>query len=236
MDKKIKVVMFDLDGTLLPMDQDVFVGTYFNLLAKKMTEYGYEPKSLIENVWKCTYAMVKNDGKCTNETAFWNGFSKIYGEDRLKDTSIFDSFYNNEFLAVKDVCGFSPKSSEVVRNLKDRGYRVVLATNPVFPAVATLNRCRWAGLEPNDFEHITTYENSTYCKPNPEYFKEIMSKIGVSPEECLMVGNDVAEDGSAMKAGISVFFLTDCLINKENTDFSPYPHGNFDDLIEYINS
>ncbi len=236
MDKKIKVVMFDLDGTLLPLDQDVFIKTYFGLLAKKMADHGYEPKSLMENIWKCTYIMIKNDGKCNNEAAFWNGFSKIYGEECLKDIPIFDAFYSNEFLAVKDVCGFSPKAAEAVHALKDKGCRVVLATNPLFPAVATHNRCRWAGLEPEEFELITTYDNSTCCKPNPAYFTEIMEKIGVSPDECLMVGNDVTEDGAALKAGMSVFFLTDCLINKDNIDISDYPHGDFDALLEYINN
>lgn len=235
MDRKIKVVMFDLDGTLLPMDQDVFVGTYFKLLAKKMADYGYEPKTLMENIWKCTYIMTKNDGKCTNETAFWNGFTEIYGKECLKDIPIFDAFYRNEFLAVKDVCGFEPKAAEVIRSLKEKGYRVVLATNPLFPAVATENRCRWAGLEPGDFELVTTYENSTCSKPNPAYFTEIMNKIGAAPEECLMVGNDVTEDGAALKTGMSVFFLTDCLINKNGEDISAYPHGGFDELIAYIN-
>ena len=234
MDKKIKVVMFDLDGTLLPMDQDVFVKSYFGLLAKKMAEYGYEPKTLVENIWKCTYGMIKNDGSKTNEKVFWDGFVQFYGEKCLEHEPVLAKFYENEFLAVKDVVGFNPKAKEVVHLLKNQGYRVVLATNPVFPAVATYNRCRWAGLDPEDFELVTTYENSSSCKPNPAYFVEIINKLGVTPEECLMVGNDILEDGAALKTGMSVFFLTDCLINKENTDFSAYPHGNFDALEEYI--
>ena len=132
--------------------------------------------------------------------------------------------------------GFNPKAKEVIDSLKEKGYRVILATNPVFPAVATLNRCRWAGLEPETFELITSYENSSFSKPNPKYFIEIMEKSNVKPEECLMVGNDITEDGAALKAGMSVFFLTDCLINKNNDDFSNYPHGDFDELIKYINN
>lgn len=236
MDKKIKVVMFDLDGTLLPMDQDIFVKTYFGLLAKKMSHYGYEPKALIENIWKCIYAMIKNNGEETNETVFWKNFAQIYGESSIKDSPIFDEFYKNEFLNVKKVLGFNSKAKEVVHSLKEKGYRVILATNPVFPAVATNNRCRWAGLEPEDFELITTYENASYSKPNPKYFIEIMEKSNIAPEECLMVGNDITEDGAALKAGMSIFFLTDCLINKNNDDFSNYPHGDFDELMKYINN
>ena len=234
MDRKIKLVMFDLDGTLLPMDQDIFVGTYFKLLAKKMSEYGYEPKTLIDNVWKCTYAMIKNNGQDTNENIFWKNFAEIYGNDCLKDTPLFDKFYKNEFQKVKEVVGFNTKSREIIALLKNKGYRTVLATNPVFPAVATKSRCKWAGIEPEEFELITTYENSSFSKPNPQYFLEITEKLNIKPEECLMVGTDVSEDGAALKTGMSVFFLTDCLINKNNEDISKYPHGGFNELKVFL--
>lgn len=116
------------------------------------------------------------------------------------------------------------------------GFRVALATNPIFPAVATESRVRWAGLEPDDFELYTTYENSKFCKPNPGYYSEIIKKLKCSAEECLMVGNDVTEDMIAEKLGMKVFLLTDCLINKENKDITSYPCGSFDELIEYVNS
>lgn len=50
MNMKITTVLFDLDGTLLPMDQDVFIKDYFGRLARKLAPYGYEPKKLIEAV------------------------------------------------------------------------------------------------------------------------------------------------------------------------------------------
>ena len=72
---KIKTVLFDLDGTLLPMDQDAFTKGYFRLLAAKVAHRGYEPKALVDGVWAGTAAMVKNDGSCTNEEAFWKRFA-----------------------------------------------------------------------------------------------------------------------------------------------------------------
>lgn len=44
-------VLFDLDGTLLPMDQDAFTKAYFQCLAAKLAPYGYEPAKLIDSVW-----------------------------------------------------------------------------------------------------------------------------------------------------------------------------------------
>ena len=114
------------------------------------------------------------------------------------------------------------------------GLRLILATNPIFPQTAIESRIRWAGLEPSDFVWITTYENSRYCKPNPEYYNEILSKLNLQPEECLMVGNDVTEDMVARKVGMNVFLLTDCLINKERQDINQYPRGSYMQLLNHI--
>ena len=230
----IKTVLFDLDGTLLPMDQDIFVKTYFGLLAKRLAPLGYEPTELIKAVWAGTKAMIKNTGEKTNEEVFWDDFASRYGEEARNDLPEFDAFYREIFDQVKEVCGFNPRAKEVVNLLKEKGIRVALATNPIFPAIATEKRIAWAGLSPKDFELYTTYENSNCCKPNPEYYKEILNKLGVKPEECLMVGNDVSDDMVAQKLGMKVFLLTDCLINKTDTDVSEYPNGNFDDLINYF--
>ena len=113
---------------------------------------------------------------------------------------------------------------------------MVLATNPLFPAVATYSRIRWTGLTPEDFLLVTTYENATRCKPNPDYYLEILDKLGLVPEECLMVGNDAEEDMIAAQTGMKVFLLTDCLINKKNRDISAFPSGSFPELLTYIRS
>lgn len=230
----IKVILFDLDGTLLPMDQEVFAKAYFGGLAKKAAPYGYEAEKLVKTIWEGTAAMVKNNGGDTNENVFWKLFAEKYGADSLKDKILFDEFYENEFEQIKAVCGFNPQAKMCVENIKEMGYRVALATNPIFPEVATKARMRWAGLDAEDFELYTTYENSHYCKPNLSYYKSIISALNVEPQECLMVGNDVDEDMIAETLGIKVFLITDCLINKTNKDISAYPNGDFADLIEFL--
>ena len=231
---RIKTVMFDLDGTLLPMDQDQFTKYYFGLLAKKLAPYGYDAEQLTGGIWAGTAAMVKNDGSCTNEEAFWKKFCAIMGEKVLEDKTLFEEFYRVEFQGAKASCGFAPQAAGLVKKLKAAGYRVLLATNPIFPAIATESRIRWAGLEPEDFALYTTYENACRCKPNPAYYRDILSSMELDGAECLMVGNDATEDTAAELAGMQVFLLTDCLINKENRDLSLWPHGGFDQLEKFI--
>ena len=230
----IKNILFDLDGTLLPMDQDLFVKSYLGNFAKKLAPLGYEPESFYKAMWAGVGAMTKNDGSVRNDEAFWNTFCSLLGEHVRNDEPVFDDFYHKEFQKAKDVCGFNPDAAKTVHTIKAAGYRVILATNPLFPPIATESRIRWAGLEPEDFEYYTVYDNSYHCKPNPAYYQDIIEKLELNPEECLMVGNDVDEDMVAETLGMKVFLLTDTMINKHRKDISQYPQGSFHDLLNYL--
>ena len=231
----IQWILFDLDGTLLPMDQNTFVNSYFQMLTAKLAPFGYDPKEVVKGIWAGTDAMVRNDGGATNEEVFWKVFSALLGERALAHKPLFEEFYRNEFQAAAAFCGFTPAAKETVDALKQMGYRVGLATNPLFPTIATEHRIRWAGMQPEDFEFYTTYESCRFCKPNPRYYEMILEKIGCPAEQCLMVGNDVEEDAqAATKVGMQVFLITDCLINKGNVDISAYPHGSFAELLEFV--
>jgi len=232
----ITTVLFDLDGTLLPMDLTVFGKEYMKQLSAKMSPLGYEPNSFIDTVWRGIYAMIKNDGSKTNEEVFWDVAVALQGENILEDKKYLDDFYRNEFNNIRLVCGYNPDAAQTVRNLRKRGFKTVLATNPAFPAIGTENRLSWTGLSFDDFDFYTTYENSSYCKPNPQYYTSLLNTLGLSPSECLMVGNDVTDDMVAETVGIKTFLLTDNLINKNNVDISVYRHGGFKELNEYLSA
>jgi len=178
--------------------------------------------------------MIENDGKATNEVVFWNEFAKIFGENSRKDEPLFDEFYRNEFADIKEICGYNENAAAIVRSLKNSGIPVVLATSPIFPEVATKSRMNWAGLDTEDFDFYTTYENCRYTKPNVKYYEDVAEKLGLKPEECLMVGNDVGDDMVAANIGMKVFLLTDYLINKNEVDISNYPNGGYQELIKFL--
>jgi HAD superfamily hydrolase (TIGR01549 family) len=215
-------------------DQDLFLNTYFKALAMKVAPYGINPKELVNAVWGGTKAMITNDGAKTNEERFWEAFCAILGEDVRKLEPVFEDFYLNEFSAAKSTTSVNPLAKECIKLLREKGYRLVLATNPVFPQIATLTRIKWAGLDAEDFELITTYENSYYCKPNLDYYRAILKLIGKEPKECIMVGNDVKDDMGVLQLGMDTFLLKDCLINTENADIAHLKQGDFNDLLAFI--
>lgn len=231
----LKAVFFDLDGTLLPMEQEDFIRAYFGPLCAKVAPLGVDAKSLVEVIWQFIAAAAENDGSVTNETVFWQCMgSRFGGEIRRKTEATFDAFYREEFHSARSVCGCDPRAKEIIELLHSRNIPLILATNPIFPAVATEARVDWAGLKPSDFLHITTMENSTCAKPNPRYYGELLRQFDLSAEDCLMVGNDVQEDGAAAKLGMPLFFLTDHLIDRQGKTELSYPHGDFDALKAFL--
>ena len=233
----LKAVLFDLDGTLLPMDQNIFMKDYFGRLIRRLVPIGYTPELFLASMKAGIAAMTVNDGSRTNEEAYWEAYTSVSHTDLSKELPILDTFYNTEFDEVAAVCGCNPKAAELVQSLKAKGIRVILATNPLFPRIATQKRIRWAGLQPEDFEFYTTFEDIGYCKPNPDYYREVLRRACLDASDCLMVGNDVAEDMMAgAKVDLRGFLLTDCLINTPNADVNDYPHGSFEELSAYIDT
>ena len=164
----IRAVLFDLDGTLLPMNEDEFKKVYFGAVYQKVKHFGYKPEDLVNAIWFGTKAMVKNDGTMPNEERFWQAFSTIYPDSRQRDEKEFNDFYNNDFPKLAFACALpiQPLAAPFIKELKNRGYEVIIASNPIFPIVATKARMVWAGLNPDDFKDITAYENSSFAKPN----------------------------------------------------------------------
>ena len=231
---EIKAIFFDLDGTLLPMDQDYFVKQYFKGIAAYAAPFGIEPQTLINSTVAGTYDMIKNNGERTNMQVFWDRFFTCIGEERAELVGILDEFYLGGFKLLKEFTGENLLAKEMINAARLNGRKVVLATNPVFPMQAQRERISWVGLNENYFDHITSYENSRFCKPNPKYYLDICEKIGVAPENCLMIGNDESDDmkGASM-AGLECFLVTDCRIVSNNFVWTG-ERGSFEQALRMV--
>jgi FMN phosphatase YigB (HAD superfamily) len=231
--------MFDLDGTLLNFSQKAFIEIYFAKLGKVFARLGLNAEENVKAVWAGTKAMFMNDGSMTNHARFWKVFAEATGITGGKLNEIeaaCDLFYENEFDSIKSIVTPSDVPERLVHALKAKGYNLVLATNPLFPACGVETRLRWAGLSSQDFSHITHYNNSTYCKPNPGYYREIMQKINKNPEQCIMAGNSADEDMSVGALGVETFLVTDHLENDSGADIGVFRHGSLAELEVFLMS
>lgn len=231
---KYKAIMFDLDGTLVPMDMKEFTEGYFVGLGKKLAPFNFEHKELVDAIWTGTAAMVKNDGSRTNREAFWETFEKITGKPGKEVDPYCLSFYENEFIEAKCFTQDNPLAKEAVKIAHEKAEKVVLATNPLFPMAGQITRLKWIDLTPEDFLFVTAYEDCVNCKPNPAYFLYVCEKAGVKPEECLMIGNDENEDMyAASSVGMDCYLVTDTMIKSEKHPWQG-PKGTFAEMIEML--
>lgn len=232
----LSTLLFDLDGTLLPFDHEQFMKAYFGQLLPRIAQF-MEPKQATAEIWAATKAMVENEDPAqTNLDVFKQAFFGSTGISEADIWPVFDDFYATAFNDLESVTQPSTISREICQTAFDKGYQLVLATNPIFPYEAVRHRMRWAGIDDIPFALVTTMESMHYCKPNPKYYVEILDHAGAAPAETMMFGNDVQEDGVAGMLGMQTFLVNDFVIDRGlgHVDFT-YT-GSLADALAFVQS
>lgn len=230
-----KAILFDLDGTLLNIDMNEFLRHYFQTMAEMAAHAGYrQPQGLVEQVFKSTGVMIDNrDPGFTNQDIFMNDFFNSWPHPRAEFEPFFDCFYREGFPRLRQLCQPFAGIPELLQNLTEKKVKMAVATNAVFPLTALEQRITWAGLNPEHFDLITSYEIMHFCKPHLEYYREICEKLQVKPRDCLMVGNDMGEDVIAQKLGMKTYLIEDLLIDSGNTGLKPAWRGSMQDFLTF---
>ena len=202
-------LVFDLDDTLLVNPIDQFLPPYFRALTAYLAPYAPADRLVLE-LLKATQAMMANrDPGRTNEQVFAAHFYPALGLTEADLRPILDRFYEDEFPKLQPYTAVVPEARPLILAARERGHELVVATNPVFPLRAIQHRLTWADLGDIPFRFITAYETMHYTKPHPEYYGEILERIGRAAGECLMVGNDWDNDMAPAKAvGMRTFWIT----------------------------
>ncbi|MDH6366396.1 MULTISPECIES: HAD family hydrolase [unclassified Breznakia] len=212
----MNTILFDLDGTLLSMDLDEFIKQYFGQIKRKFADSTYDADLLIKAIWAGTEAMTTNDGSQTNAEIFWQTFEQVSSIPASEIESTFEDFYTTDFQNIESVVTQNADIVEAIEVLKQKGYKMIAATNPLFPKIASESRLRWSGVDADAFLEVTTFEDYHYCKPNPAYFTEVLEKHQIDKADVMMVGNDAQEDGAILKLDIPLYLINDHLIDRKN--------------------
>lgn len=229
----MNTILFDLDGTLLPLNTELFMKIYFEEMAIAFEDL-IDKDKLVEAIWAATGVMVKNIEKKKNEAVFMETFESLITGDIDVFKERFDAFYDNGFLKVRGSVMENKWIKKSVELLKEKGYQLVLATNPLFPKKAILTRLEWTGLHPEDFIYMTSYEDNHYCKPNLHFYEEILERIGKDASSCMMVGNDVQEDLVAGQLGMKTYLITEHMLNRNNGTIVCDEQGGYEDFYHFV--
>lgn len=237
-----RAICFDLDGTLLPMDIDEFMSEYFRRIAKYVGQRGLDSQAFMAGLKAGTKKMATHTGDELNMDAFWNTFFNIYKSevqadfDRDEVLKIANDFYAEEFPHIGDGFKGNPAAQRVVEKLAAKKYPMVLTTMPMFPRLAVEHRLRWAGVDPQNFARITSYENSKAVKPRQTYYAENLAAMNVEGKDVLMVGNNTMEDLAFLDLGVDAFLVTDWLLDPIGFDISSVKHGNMDEFEAWVDT
>lgn len=233
----MKAVFFDLDGTLLFVEINSYMEEYVRKVTKKFATKGYNPQEFAKKFWDASMDLLQCDGSRLCSEAFWESYCKLFGKDDYSyDESVFEDFYENEWKEMREqFIKFNPDAVRAVEICREKGLKVVLATNPVFPPIATDERMSWTGLKPEMFDHVTYYDNSHYTKANTGYYLELCEMFDLKPSEVLMVGNDTRDDMNCLEVGLNGFLVTnEYTYDRGNVDIDKLPHGDFKALLTYL--
>ncbi len=230
----ITTILFDLDGTLLPIDTEEFTEKYFMEISIKLRDY-FTPEEVVKNIWDSTKYMISNiDPDKTNEEAFFEDFYERINHRAEIINPILNDFYEKDFNNIREISTKSKYMVDAVAMLKEKGYDLVVATNPLFPEKAILHRIEWAGLNKDDFIFISSLEKMHYCKPRLEFYEEVLEIIQRCPQHCMMVGNDIGEDMIAKNLGMKTYLIEDHIIGTITEGLIIDYRGNYEDFYEFV--
>lgn len=230
-----QAVLFDLDGTLLDIDMNVFLQHYFRVMMAMAKERDLPYENLPQMVSQAVAAMVtsREADKYNYQVFDENFFPHLQvNEDVMRQ--FFLEFYEIGFPTLSRHCSRFVQIPEIMKMVFNRGLTVVVATNSLFPVTAIEQRLSWAGVGNHPYALITTYDNMHFTKPHLQYYQEICQNIGIAPEDCLMVGNDVEEDMVASRLGMKTFLLTERLIPAKREIIIPDHQGTIPDLYALV--
>lgn len=210
-------LLFDLDDTLLESNMARFVPAYFQALSTALADQ-MAPEKMLAALMTGTRAMMANeDPALLLREVFDAEFFPSLGVERSKVQGALDRFYDASFPALGSLTKQVPEAVHLVEWAFGQGYRVVIATNPLFPLKAVQHRLRWAGLPPEKypFAMVTSYETSHFTKERVAYYPEILAQLGWPEDPVVMIGDDLEREVKPTRAaGLPMYWV------RKDGDFS----------------
>jgi FMN phosphatase YigB (HAD superfamily) len=226
-------LLLDLDDTLLNTNINSFIPAYFQALARALAPH-VAPDLMLRALTAGTkQMMISDDFSRTLEQVFNAVFYPQINSQTEIIANDIENFYDQIFPTLGGVTTPKPEAKPFVDWAIAQGFRLAIATDPLFPRKATHQRLRWAGFEPDQFELVSSFEHFHFTKTHPAYYAEVLGRMGFPDGPVLMVGNDLERDiQPAKKLGLGTYHVSD--------DTTPPPGfeslgwGNLSDLRRWI--
>jgi FMN phosphatase YigB (HAD superfamily) len=203
-------LLLDLDDTLLNTNLDAFIPAYFQALAKELAPH-IAPDLMLRALMSGTKRMMQSeDFSQPLEQVFNAVFYPQINSPRQEIADTIENFYDHVFPTLSGVTSLRPEVKPFMDWAFSQGFRIAIATDPIFPRKATYHRLRWAGFEPEQFEIVSSFEHFHFTKTHPAYYAEVIGRMGWPEGPILMVGNDMERDIlPARMLGLATYHVDD---------------------------
>lgn len=184
----IKGILFDMDGVLSDSEQYISKAAImmFSGLGVNVTPSDFKPFI------------------GTGENRYIGGVAEKYGlnvdieEVKARTYKIYTKIIKGNLKALPGSVGF-------VRSCRERGYKIAVATSSDrIKMEANLNEI---GLPPSLFDATVNGLEVKNRKPSPDIYLKASEKIGLRPEECLVIEDAVSGIKAAKAAGCKCLAL-----------------------------
>ena len=201
-------LLFDLDDTLLDTNLEVFVPAYFQALVSHVSDRVSEDVMLRALIHGMSLMNDSEDPTRTLQEVFEADFYPMLGIPREELLDVFENFYEEVFPKLAEHTTARPDAAPLIEWALSCGFRVAIATDPFFPRKATYHRIRWAGLDSEKLELISTFEHFHFSKTHSAYYAEMLGRLGWPDGPILIVGNDVQRDLlPAHRLGLKTYWI-----------------------------
>ncbi len=218
-------ILFDLDDTLISTNMTAFQPAYFHALGAALADLA-PAKDIANQILKAVAVMQENQNPCRMlEKIFAENFYPQLGGTEEAFRQVLEDFYRNEFPKLRKVTQPRPEARELIDWCKSEDITMAIATNPLFPRIATRQRIEWAGLDPSDFVFFSSFNDFHFTKPTLTYYAECLGRLGWPDGNIVMVGDNLKYDLLPMQAmGFSTYWVT------SHPADDPQPHGTLGEV------
>ena len=213
---KIKGIIFDMDGVLVDTER-----ISFKFWEKSFEKYGYK------------YSM--------------DTHLSLIGRNNNSIRNILGETFGTEF-PLDEICNYKSESMikylleegtplkigvfELLDFLRKSNYKIAVATSTY--KERAIQRLESVGIK-EKFDDMVCGDEIEYSKPNPEIFLKAAEKLGLKPEECIVIEDSPAGVEAGYKGGMTVINVPDMKTpDEEMKKYSSLICNNLLDVKEYL--
>lgn len=230
-----KVIIFDLDGTLIDS-----VGIWNAIDEELIKQIGTLPLGN-ENIAKQRDDTLKKFQNESDMYLAYFDFLKEKYQSSLTKEEIKTLRYQIADDYLKTKVDYKPNAEKVLKILKQKGYTLAIASTTSRHCIniyQTQNKNIINKANLNDmFSLILTKDDITTKKPSPEVHEKIMEQLKVTKEQCLIIEDSLIGVEAAKNAGIQVAVMYDQYANGDREQINKladYSFQNFSEMLEEI--